>query len=656
MVILVNNKAVAMKADTSFDFVAENRLFSGSDGYTLSMTFPLRGCPENIAVFGNIHRPDVAAGKAVFDCEIRDADFHRFGTLAITEISENELQAQFLEGRSEQNFSQTFDNTYIDELDLGRATSGGIVVDGGHDPEDDRFSFGAGESVRPGGSGSGTGSEMTPFKAWTQGAVDLTCVALPWVNDSNGVPQNFAEWDGQSYSWTDGVSALSWQPYLIFIARKICGAVGYSCDFRPWEDDYGKSHLLICNTLPAILSQFEFSKVLPHWTVAEFFERLEFLLDGEFDIDHRGKSVTFGFSRDILSTIEDVCLPEIVDEHTVAVQVESPECDYLYAKNIKYADADYSLWKYYSCDWLMERVVTVPATNSVWPAGKIGATYYSTLRQLLDDNWRLRDWDGGFDRNTNRQRLMYAADMDMYFICRPVSKELVDDRGRYFNHYSCVLQPVNIFGARVLNDSEDADLQEIDFIPARVDFTEEKYGRCLFVNVGDGSTDSGADAELPSMSAEDRKSYFEGLFQLTQYQYVIERGEVEQGNYFDKIYVAYWDGALQMDGKLPFPFVENVVISQNWESYYLPRYSLRLNDRLENEKNKVTRIDPSQKFTFSFLAGSAVNASGAIRGIPNPRAMFFIRGKKYVCAQITATFTENGMSRMLKGEFYRVAE
>ena len=267
-----------------------------------------------------------------------------------------------------------------------------------------------------------------------------------------------------------------------------------------------------------------FSKALPHWTVAEFFERLELLLEGEFDIDHRARSVTFRFSRDVLATIEDVCLEDVVDQHTVAVQVESPDCDYLYARNLRYADGGYKLWNYYSCDWLMERVAHVPSVNFVWPAGKIAATAYDTLQQLLDDNWRLREWTGGADRQSNRQRLMYAADVDMYFICRPVSKELVDDKGRYYNRYACVLQPVNIFGARIMDESDDAEAEEIDFIPARVDFTEPKYGRCLFVDVGDGSVDSGADVELPPSSSSDMKSYFENLFQLTQYQYVLERG------------------------------------------------------------------------------------------------------------------------------------
>ena len=119
MQIYIGNKLAALKQGTSFEYVSENRLFSGSDGYTLTITFPLKDCPENQAIFGHINRADVSTGKCVFDCEIRDKHFYKFGCIVITEISEAEVKTQFLDGRSEQNFDKTFDKVYINELDLG---------------------------------------------------------------------------------------------------------------------------------------------------------------------------------------------------------------------------------------------------------------------------------------------------------------------------------------------------------------------------------------------------------------------------------------------------------------------------------------------------------------------------------------------------------
>ncbi|MCI5715458.1 MAG: hypothetical protein MR279_02415 [Bacteroidales bacterium] len=52
------------------------------------------------------------------------------------------------------------------------------------------------------------------------------------------------------------------------------------------------------------------------------------------------------------------------------------------------------------------------------------------------------------------------------------------------------------------------------------------------------------------------------------------------------------------------------------------------------------------KTTFKFLADT----------IPDVRSLFIIRGKRYVCEKLTATFTENGMSQLLKGVFYPILE
>lgn len=116
MKIIINGKRAVLKKDTSFDFVAENRSFTSSDSYTLSITFPLRGCFENIAIFGYINRTDIDKSKLVFDCEISDINFYSANTITIVEISESEVKTQFLEGRSEQNFDDIFDEIYTTSL------------------------------------------------------------------------------------------------------------------------------------------------------------------------------------------------------------------------------------------------------------------------------------------------------------------------------------------------------------------------------------------------------------------------------------------------------------------------------------------------------------------------------------------------------------
>ena len=77
---------------------------------------------------------------------------------------------------------------------------------------------------------------------------------------------------------------------------------------------------------------------------------------------------------------------------------------------------------------------------------------------------------------------------------------------------------------------------------------------------------------------------------------------------------------------------------------YTCSYSMRLEAPKGLEKYTYD-IDNKKKYTFSFLSDV----------IPDPRAVFFIEGSRYVCEKITATFQEStGKSQLLKGVFYRI--
>ena len=99
MIILINKQRAVLKKGTSFDFISENHYFTGADSYTLSITFPIKGCAENIAIFGHIYRKDFNFDTELLDCEIHDQDFHKYGSVSIVSVSDSEVKTQFLEGR-----------------------------------------------------------------------------------------------------------------------------------------------------------------------------------------------------------------------------------------------------------------------------------------------------------------------------------------------------------------------------------------------------------------------------------------------------------------------------------------------------------------------------------------------------------------------------
>lgn len=595
MQIFINNKPAALKQGSSFDYVSENRLFSGSDGYTLNITFPLAGCPGNLEIFGNINRADVAAQKVVFDCELRDRSFCKVGSVVITEISEAEVKTQFLEGRSEQNFDKTFDKVYINELDLG-----------------------APEITSP--------SAITPSEAWppVRNGV-MEAVALPWWNCSDdGLAHNFTEFVNGGYQWSSSSGSLTWMPYLLFIARKICEAVGYSADFRAWENRDDLKYLLVCNVLPNAWDTPQYARALPHWTVDEFFEKLELFMGGEFTIDHRAKSISFEFTNDILSSTPCVELTRVVDEHTTEVTAEDENCDYLGARNLVYKDPGHDDWCFYSCNWFIRSRLKLDMVRR-----------YDTLTELLADNKVFASWDGNSGRGYSFNSLLYAADVDTYFIVRAVDRTATGKKdvfGRNIYIYKCVCQQVNIFGGRIVDEDDDAEEEEIEFIPVRIADTEDKYGRCAFLEMNgfsEGSTSYKDSAETDA-------------FWRPGPQQAIMAGKGEgKAEYYDSVFIGWWNGVPQVRGKLPYPYTEDITVADDWSGYTLNRFSLRLDSP---SHRVVYPIDTKKKTTFKFLADSH----------PDVRALFLIRNKRYICERITATFTEDGMSRLLKGVFWPV--
>ena len=119
MTLTINGIQVALKKGSSIEYVSENRLFIDADDYSMEIELPLADCPRNLGIFGHLTRKDVDMGDIFFDAVLQDTNFFKRGAVVITGICNESVKVQFLERRSYQNFFPRFDETYIDELDLG---------------------------------------------------------------------------------------------------------------------------------------------------------------------------------------------------------------------------------------------------------------------------------------------------------------------------------------------------------------------------------------------------------------------------------------------------------------------------------------------------------------------------------------------------------
>lgn len=633
MKILVDGKEAVLKQGLSFDYTAENRLFLGRDGYTLSIAFPMKGCAQNEAIFGHIERIDVAKKKLTFECLIIDSNVSLFGTLSIVKVSETEIEGQFADGRCEQTLNDPFGETFINELDLGR---------------------------QPGVE------DYTPEEAWRGIDFGNNEVALPWINES--YPTQFNNWvvfEDNKYKWDqyayDGrrptteyreslrAGNLSWQPYLIFIAKKICEEIEYSYDFSEWENSSYK-YLIICNTLPYTWDEGDlrdYKSILPNWTVTEFFEKLELLLMCEFNIDHKARSIHFAFLKSVLPKIKPVEIVDVVDSYNVEISKDNDTCDYIGAKRLAYKECSHAMQPFYSCDWFVDSYSNVKVyqdVNAVIAANKRHMVSYEGKQYAVygDGSYIFKHPQSLRDEPTIYEALyhiMYAKNENTYFTFRSIGVHNDEDGLRAHTPQMYVLQPINIFGSGC-EESDDVDTEEIEFVPVCVNDThisdDDDKGYMMYLSFSSYQDD---ETEITSPDPD-------SIRQPLPTSSILEGKPGEKTTYYDVIYIGFWDGAVPNYGKTPYPMLDSVNVTQDWVYFSNHLADLRLYGTASTFKSQIPAIDSKQKFKFSWLSNT----------IPNPRAIFHIKGKRYLCEKITATFTENGMSQLLKGEFYPLAD
>ncbi|MBQ8466542.1 MAG: hypothetical protein IJ546_02470 [Prevotella sp.] len=659
MEITINGQLAVLKKNTSFEYISENSLFTGSDSYTLTITFPLKDCPQNIRIFGHIHRQDVEKNKVVFDCEIRDKTFYKAGIITVTNISEVEVKTQFLEGRSEQNFDDSFDDVFLNQLNLGYA------------PAEKRVP-----------------ANNPPYTLWGFDADNPTYVALPWVNNTSGNLQNAVTCDiNASYSWTRTNFEITFQPYLLYILNKICEVMGYTGDFTAIRNTNYR-YLLICNTLPSTWGAHNFAIALPHWSLTEFFEQLEYFLAGEFIINHKAKTIVFRFNDDVSLSTAEVMIDKVVNKYSVDVSKET-KSEYIGYKNLMYAENDNRLWAFRDCQWYIdehkdEAIVYDHFYDLVAYAQTLELSGYE--RYDSPRGGYSEAYTRGYRPNSNGNKLFYARDIDTYFImwCYKavfLRSDHIESTGKTYNWYQYYnrLEPINQFGKFVV-DKEAEDI-ELHFVPAWIDDTDEELGPCLFLECGEmgsavswtGETDEGGNTTggvntnssgnfgwsrrstsgavstgVPRNRSEmDETDYNDGALAQGYTAKAIAKGEIDKSDaYFDCIYMGYWDQTIRQFGYLPHPTIDTIEAKAPFNFNYAP-YSMRLKDIDIAQSGLVKNIDPKKKYKFSFMADE----------IPDPRAIFFIEGRKYVCEKITATFHEDtGKSQLLTGDFYLVEE
>ena len=592
MIILINKKRAVLKKGSSFEFISENRFFTGADSYTLTITFPLRGCTENIDIFGHICRKDADLDTLLLDCEIHDGNFHRYGSVSIVSVSETEVKTQFLEGRSASNFHSSLDDIYINEI-----------------PMPYLMAF----------AERGTGYYLASYQEQKRMEANgearyLGFVCLPWVNNTSGNIQNELVASDWNYYYKGGSEIpLIGFPFLIEVIRQVLEGAGYRCDLSEIEESQWVN-LIVCQGFPWIWNMSAMNKMLPHWTVSEFLEQVELFLGGQFEIE--GHNVRFSFNVNIIGDMQVVPITSVTDSHTVEIADGGEGRDgYIEQKNLAYRDENHPMWKFYSCQWAKDSLPTVSYES------------IAAMKASLD---AYLDCAGPYRSDVYRQ-LHYCEKEDTCFVLKCKGTKKIDGVIHHLMRY----QPVNMLGPRLFSRDKDADSVELGIVPACIDYTDTIHGDMLFVECG--------------TLGDDVQNAADGDENQTQAVNTLAAGEGQQKEeFFDRIHVAFWEWSyFQYYPYSPRPYIDRHEIRP--DNFYMSHScSMRLTGK-EAPFSAATRykVNEQRRYTFSFLSDSIPD----VRSIFLIHGKRYMAEK--IKATFSA---ETGMSQLLKMTCYRLED
>lgn len=631
--LYIDGKPAIIKNGTSFKFYRENIYFTDAEDYTLDVTLPLQGCPENLAIFSAIHRPEMSAVHLIG----KKYPFHFIapplditGSAIVTEINEMEVKVQLLAGSSVLNFDSDDalgHDIYIDELDLGKAfdvSYQGDVYDGN-------------------GSGalSLTLNSNPGLLHQTYDNSPDKCVCFPVYSEESDTIVNQHYYWGYQYSnkhygvrpfYFDKFSA---QPYLLLVVERILKAVGYELDPNNAIAHSWMRNVFIVNGR----NEYKYANILPHWTVAEFLKEVE-LFCGVYFTKHGSVINAIRKSEYYSNSEECVNIVDVIDEYTIEVSEEEEGSKDPRTGNVGY-DFDNIDPMLQLPDEVWENAIVIEPFSSEavmrsWIASNISDKAASlwlfsetenhkvfAYLQDTDDEWVLCEVDqaGSLIRGDKKRR-----DIDVSLRIVP---SMMDMKPTKYGYYWKSVQT-------------DKTIDNAFYVPVlkmngAIDKIKENYSVNDIINPNAEKTEntSGSKPERIEVALFDGGKRSLGQFTFTKDK---EDYSGQQETITDSIVIPLATG-------IPYVREDGVYYVELFTDTHTHRSLLLKEDCAIYDSLSVgKKIDTRVRHSFRFLDNIDLN----------PKAVFTIKGRKYACEKIEYTVEEAGMSPIKRGYFYEL--
>lgn len=301
-----------------------NPFIKDGDEKTMEVTFPM-SIPENRAVFGTLNRLDTHFRQDNFEDCILLADGQEVihGTGTVTSVTESEVKLQILCGRTYLRFKESFDKIYIDDINYGELSPRHLHLYGKPQLSYSVFDLSA-DISNHGFIGEPGRYAFLPIhdetNDWHLNLPSYLFVSDPDSHDTDG-----------SHCVGTNISFPAIQPNLMYVMEKVIEALGYTLesnyyDTSPWNRIYVASAKMT----------LVMARALPHWSAYKFLDEFRKLFNAAFMFDEAEKSVKIVPFGDSGGAGCQVIEP--LDEFKTSFDEEGVE--YLGASNLQYELSD----------------------------------------------------------------------------------------------------------------------------------------------------------------------------------------------------------------------------------------------------------------------------------------------------------------------------
>lgn len=581
---------------SGFRLYRENPYFSQSESYTLDVTLPA-DIAENRAVLHNVQRMDCSKRPQtwLFSMKVDNVQVMQ-GTAVLVQATQEAAKVQLLGGSSEWNYDAQ--QLYIDELDLGTKELSNIQPEG-YDNYNDM------------------GVRFVCLQGYDETAAEV-------VNQK----VSFMKADGQGTVRTPLTSHLEGgapQPALLDVVAAAVRQTGYSLgNFFPWQDPW--KHLYVAS----VKITWYLAHALPHWTVKELLDEVCRLFNCTLKVDSVTRTVNIESNVVFYGSAKNVQL-EVLDEYTSEIDGENGrQQEPLANANISY---DMSASPAHDYDCIPEAV-----RNSV-PRLTYGS--HSEMQRA----WQQMETE-------RRRKYIFECPQGKFADWR----ETEDGPSQ--------LVAVDML-APLVRDSGNGDATGLKIVPvaitedAKGKYVEDVKGtvRVYDISFRSISMENPTGNEYPSEETEAGPDVQD---------LIMGQAEAEQAaQKEDRMQLFLLEDVMQPAvAKLEYPDDETEYRTF-WA--FMPMTDSGYKVKSQGEQHRswsmalaasdaASYIGQLHQGTFSFNTKVRHTFRFIADGMPDPRNIFLVRGKRYACEKIEATVNAEGLDHLMTGYFYELIQ